>query len=137
MKVGRDTETFSFEVEHIGFDMTFHHPKGNKLQLDLSVVEAFEAERENAEIFIQNSSGTSFSADELLNWFLLQSKTTLADHMPAKALQKGHGDTYVTFPIRFEKGTFSMLTEDGMQDLAALKLMAKVTVHKCTAQETH
>ena len=134
IRAGRETEDFIFEVEHIGMDMDFHHPRGRDLGLDASVVEAFELEREHAEIFIQNASGTAFSADELLDWFLLQTGTTLADHLPQGALDKaeqtGQTQVYVPFPIRFEPGNFSMRTEDGIQDLSALKLMAKVTLHK-------
>jgi len=134
VKAGRETDAFTFEVEHIGLDMTFHHPKGRDLALAPEVIEAFEAERENAEIFIQNASGTAFSTEELLSWFLLQSGTTLADQLPKSALdaalEKGEGHVFVTFPIRFEKGVFHMLTVDGPQDLSALKVMSKVTIHK-------
>lgn len=131
-QAGRTTETHTFEVEHIGLDMTFHHPKGRDLRLAPDVVEAFETERENAEIFIQNASGTGFSTEELLSWFLLQSGTSLAEQLPKTALEKGEGHVFVTFPIRFEKGTFHMQTEEGPQDLSALKLMSKITVHKRT-----
>ncbi|MBL4615016.1 MAG: hypothetical protein JKY27_09110 [Magnetovibrio sp.] len=130
MKVGRHTPELNFEVEHVGFDMTFYHPRGDRLQVDFEVIEAFEAEREHAEIFIQHGTGTPFSADELLNWFLLQTGTTLADHLPAKALKKGEGVVHLTIPIRFEKSTFHMLTEDGEQDLSALKLMTKISINK-------
>jgi len=136
MKAGRATEEFTFEVEHIGLDMDFHHPKGRDIRLVPDVVEAFETEREHALIFIQNASGDGFSTEELLSWFLLQTGTSLADQLPQTALdtaaKKGSGHVFVTFPIRFEKGTFHMLTEYGPLDLSALKLMSKVTVHKRT-----
>jgi len=40
----------------------------------------------------------------------------------------------VTFPIRFEPSVFHMITVEGAQDLSALKVMSKVTIHK-RAQE--
>lgn len=130
LKAGRETEDFVFEVEHIGLDMTFYHPKGRNLRLADAVIEAFETDRENADIFIHNASNTAYSTEELLSWFLLQSGTSLADQLPKAALDKGEGHVFVTFPIRFEQGTFHMLTEDGPQDLSALKLMSKITIHK-------
>lgn len=133
LKAGRETKDYTFDVQHIGLDMSFHHPKGRDIGLDAAVVESFESEREHAEIFIQNASGTAFSTEELLNWFLLQSQTTLADNLPKGALDKGEGHVFVTFPIRFEKGTFHMFTEFGALDLSALKVMTKVTINKRAA----
>ncbi len=134
MKAGRQTAEFTFEVQHIGLDMDFHHPKGRDLKLDDQVIEAFETERENAEIFVQNASGTAFSTEELLSWFLLQTGTSLADQLPKSALEtareKGDGHVFVTFPIRFEPGVFHMITVEGAQDLSALKVMSKVTINK-------
>ncbi|HEY9080338.1 hypothetical protein [Magnetovibrio sp.] len=134
LKAGRETAEFTFEVQHIGLDMTFHHPKGRDLGLDAAVIETFESEREHAEIFIQNATGTAFSTEELLSWFLLQTGTTLADQLPKSALDKGEGHVFVTFPIRFEQGVFHMITEEGAQDLSALKVMSKVTIHKRPSQ---
>jgi len=140
LKAGRQTAEFTFEVQHIGLDMDFHHPQGRDLKLDDAVIEAFETERENAEIFIQNASGTAFSTEELLSWFLLQTGTTLADQLPqsalAAALEKGEGHVFMTFPIRFEPGVFHMITIDGAQDLSALKVMSKVTIHKRAPKTT-
>jgi len=138
LKAGRQTEDFTFEVQHIGLDMDFHHSKGRDLKLDAQVIEAFETERENAEIFIQNASGTAFSTEELLSWFLLQTGTSLADQLPKaaldSALEKGEGHVFVTFPIRFEPGVFHMITVEGAQDLSALKVMSKVTILKRAPQ---
>ena len=130
----RDSDDFTFTVEHVGVDLDFHHPRGRDLNPAPDVVEAFERDREHAEIFIQNSSGLGFSCDEILDWFLLQSGSTLADHMPQGALENArHGDSatkvMLTVPIRLAPGTFHMATEDGAVDLAALKLMCKVSVH--------
>ena len=134
MKAGRESAEFTFDVQHIGLDMDFHHPKGRQLRLADTVVEQFEQDREHAEIFIQNASGDGFSTEELLSWFLMQTQTTLAQHVPEKALKDaldtGTGHVFVTFPIRFEKNTFHMLTEDGAQDLSALKVMSKVIIEK-------
>lgn len=130
LKAGRTSEDFAFEVQHIGLDMEFYHPKGRDVGLAPDVVEAFESEREHAEIFIQNTSGDAFSTEELLSWFLLQTRTTLADQLPPTALEKDEGHVFVTFPIRFEQGVFHMLTEFGAQDLAALKVMTKVSFQK-------
>lgn len=126
----RDTATHTFTVEHVGVDLDFHHPKGRELEPAPDVVAQFEQDREHAEIFIQNASGTAFSCDEILDWFLLQSATTLADHLPADALDKDGAQVMLTVPIRFEPGTFHMQTRDGAVDLAALKLMCKVTAHR-------
>lgn len=128
MKVGRETETHLFDVEHVGVDIDFYHPKGRDLALAPDVVASFLQAREDAEIFIQNSSATQFSSDEILNWYLLQSQTTLAAHLPQEALDKDHGAVLLTLPIRFAPDTFHMLTEDGNVDLKALKVMCKVTI---------
>ena len=125
----RDTSTHHFEVEHVGVDLDFHHPRGRDLAPTPEVVAAFEQDREHAEIFIQNASGTAFSCDEILDWFLLQSATTLADHLPDGALEQDGTKVMLTVPIRFAPGTFHMPTREGDVDLAALKLMCKVTVH--------
>ncbi|HEY9164271.1 MAG TPA: hypothetical protein VIN57_06640 [Magnetovibrio sp.] len=128
MKAGRETADFLFEVEHVGLDVDFYHPQGRNLKLSEAVIESFEAQREDAEIFVQNSSGTGFSCDEMLSWFLLQTRTTLAQHLPPRALEPGHGHVMLTVPVRFEPDTFHMDTEAGDVDLSALKLMCKVTV---------
>jgi hypothetical protein len=128
MKAGRETAEFFFDVEHVGLDVDFYHPQGRSLKLADGVIEAFEAQREDAEIFVQNSSGTGFSCDEMLSWFLLQTRTTLAAHLPPQALERGHGQVMLTVPIRFEPRTFHMSTETGEVDLCALKLMCKVTL---------
>lgn len=118
----------TYEVEHVGLDVDFHHPHGRGLKLATETISAFEAQREHAEIFVQNSSGTGFSCDEILNWFLLQTRTTIADHLPAEARSKPGHHVMLTVPIRFEPGTFYMATEEGNVDLSALKLMCKVTI---------
>lgn len=117
-----------FTVTHIGFEMAFHHPKGADLNPALSVIEAYEADKEHAEIFVQNTTGTAFSQAEILNWFLLQTRTTLAEHLPPQALEFGAEPVLLTVPIRFKPGTFHMQTEDGAQDMSHLKLMCKVNV---------
>lgn len=130
MMVQRDTDTHTFDVEHVGVDLDFHHPKGRDLEPAPEVVARFEQDREHAEIFVQNSSGTAFSCDEILDWFLLQSGTSLAAHLPGGALEKDGAKVMLTVPIRFDPGTFHMHTREGDVDLAALKLMCKVTVHE-------
>ena len=127
-QAGRETNDFVFVVEHVGLDVNFHHPQGNTLKLAAEVVTAFEATREDAEIFVQHASGTSFSCDEILSWFLLQTGTTLADHLPLHTLNVGTGQVMLTVPIRFEQGQFYMATEVGDVDLSALKLMCKVNI---------
>lgn len=129
MKAQRDTATHTFDVEHVGVDLDFHHPKGRALEPAPGVVQAFERDREHAEIFVQNSTGTAFSCDEILDWFLLQSHSTLADHLPEGALDKDGAKVMLTVPIRLTPGTFHMPTEEGDVDLAQLKLLCKVTVH--------
>lgn len=134
MKAGRENEDFFFDVEHVGLDVDFYHPEGRNLKFAEAVVEAFEHERENAEIFVQSATGTGFSCDEILSWFLLQTDTTLAQHLPPHALDKAAadkdgsaGEVLLTVPIRFEPGMFHMATEAGEVDLSALKLMCRVT----------
>lgn len=116
-----------FHVTHIGFEMAFHHALGADLNPAADVIEAYEADKEHAEIFVQNSSGTAFSQAEILNWFLLQTRTTLDEHLPPQALEADAGPVLLTVPIRFKPGTFHMQTEAGIQDLSHLKLMCKVT----------
>lgn len=130
LQAGRETRDFVFDVEHVGLDVDFHHPQGRNLKLAEEVVDAFELERENAEIFVQSSSGTGFSCDEILSWFLLQTGTTLAEHLPPQALEQGDGKVMLTVPIRFEPGMFHMATEAGEVDLSALKLMCKVSIRR-------
>lgn len=130
LKPGRHAQGLVFEVEHIGLDMDFYHPKGRKLGLAPETVEQFERDREHGEIFIQNASGTAYSTEEMLSWFLLQTGTTLADNLPGEKLQDPPGHLFVTFPIRFEQGTFHMLTEDGPQDLSGLRVMTKVSFRR-------
>ena len=135
MQAGRETADFIFAVEHIGFEADFHHSKGKKLALSESVISAFESEKDDAEIFIQNASSTPFSSDEILSWFLLQTNTSLDKHLPADALERSGGDVFVTFPIRFEEGVFHMETVEGNVDLRLLNLLVKVSI--ITKSEGH
>ena len=127
MQAGRETADFIFVAEHIGFEADFHHALGKKLTLSESVISAFEAKKDDAEIFIQNASGTPFSSDEILSWFLLQTNTNMDKHLPNDALERG-GDVFVTFPIRFEEGVFHMETVEGNVDLRLLNLLVKVSI---------
>jgi len=118
-----------YAVEHIGLDMAFHHPRGSSLKLANEVIEIYETDKEHAEIFVQTATDTAFSPVEMLNWFLMQTKTTVADHFP-KGTQPSEGHpVLMTFPIRFENGTFTLKTEEGATDLSHLKLMCKITLN--------
>lgn len=128
LRPGRETADLVFIVEHVGLDVDFHHPQGRNLKLADSAVEAFEQHRENAEIFVQHSSGLRFSCDEMLSWFLLQTGTTLGDHLPPHTLENSGGQVMLTVPIRFVPGMFFMGTEAGAVDLSALNLLCKVTI---------
>ncbi|MDH5773191.1 MAG: hypothetical protein OEY84_08655 [Rhodospirillaceae bacterium] len=128
MQAGRETNDLRFAVQHIGFEADFYHPLGKGLTLSENVISAFEGEKDDAEIFIQNASNTRFSSDEILSWFLLQTNTTLAKHLPIEALDRGGGDVFVTFPIRFDEGVFHMQTVKGNVDLRALSLLVKVSI---------
>lgn len=117
-----------YTVEHIALDMEFYHAHSTSLRPDESIIETFEHDKEHAEIFLQKDTQTAFSQVEILNWFLLQTQTSIEDHLPKDAPPPKQGASMmVTFPIRFAKNTFSMQTEDGEQDLSHLKLMCKVT----------
>ncbi len=128
MKAGRETSEHTFRVEHIGFEADFYHPQGKNLKLGTDTVERYEMQKEDAEIFIQHASATAFNSDEILSWFLLQTNTTLADHLPQPSLGKPSmgQPVFVTFPIRFDQGVFHMDTEHGSQDLRALNLLVRV-----------
>lgn len=123
MKAGRETETHRFRVEHIGFEADFYHAQGKNLKLGTATVERYEMEKDDAEIFVQHASDTAFNSDEILSWFLLQTNTTLADHLPQNASDQ---PVFVTFPIRFDRGVFHMDTQQGSQDLRALNLLVRV-----------
>ena len=135
LQAGRESERFTFETEHIGFEVDFYHPEGKALALSEAVVRLYEAEKENAEIFTQVTSApgsnTAFNSDEILSWFLLQSATSLAEHLPPKTMESAPAsgtEVFVTFPIRFEDGTFTMSTAAGDVAMKALKLMVRVRI---------
>lgn len=134
IKAGRETEEFLFDVVHIGMDMEFYHELGRDLNLTEDTYESFDEDRENAQIFVQNSTGTAFSCDEILNWYLIQSRTNLDRHLPPHALEgareKGEYMIFVTFPIRFKPGMFHMATVEGEQDLSHLKLLVQITAKR-------
>ena len=115
-----------YRIEHIALDMAFHNQGRTQINPAASVVEAFEDDKEHAEIFIQTATNESFSQIEILNWFLLQTRTTIADHLPPGAFATDK-PVFVTFPVRFEPGTFHMQTTVGIGDLSHLKLMCKVS----------
>lgn len=117
----------SYHVEHIALDMTFYHPHGATFSLAPCVVKAYETDKEHAEIFTQSATNIDFSQTEVLNWFLLQTHTTVAEHLPQSMPDHQHA-VCVTFPIRFKPGTFFLKTNAGPQDLSHLKLMCKVTI---------
>lgn len=136
MQAGRETDDFIFVAEHIGFEADFYHKLRKKLALSEKVISAFEAEKDDAEIFIQRPSNTCFSSDEILSWFLLQTGTTIANHLPKDAMERGSGDVFVTFPIRFNEGVFYMETAEGKVDLALLHLLVKVSIVAKTEDHT-
>lgn len=115
-----------YRIEHIALDMAFHNQGRAQISPAAAVVEAFEGDKEHAEIFIQTATNESFSQIEILNWFLLQTRTTIADHLPPGAFATDK-PVFVTFPVRFEPGTFHMQTTAGIGDISHLKLMCKVT----------
>ena len=117
-----------YDIEHIGLDMAFHHPRSASLKLSDTVVEAYESEKELAEIFVQTATNTAFNQIEILNWFLMQTQTTIVDHLPKGDLSPNDPPVLMTFPIRFKPKTFMMQTEDGATDLSHLKLMCKITL---------
>jgi len=114
-------------IAYIGFKAAFH---GTNLDIDLApcVVEAYENDREQAQIFVQNATGTAFSQVEILHWFLLQTRTQITEHLPPQALQKRANPILLTVPIRFKPDMFHMETQAGAQDLSHLNLMCKVTL---------
>ncbi|PHS76525.1 MAG: hypothetical protein COB59_11060 [Rhodospirillaceae bacterium] len=118
-----------YTVEHIGLDMAFHHPRGANLKLADAVIEAYETDKEHAEIFVQTATDTAFSPVEILNWFLMQTQTTISDHLPKNTRPSEGHPVLMTFPIRFEIGTFSLQTEAGKTDLSHLKLMCKISLN--------
>ncbi|MDH5187414.1 MAG: hypothetical protein OEW37_00495 [Rhodospirillaceae bacterium] len=134
MQAGRETKDLRFAVQHIGFEADFYHPLGKGLTLSENVVSAFEDEKDDAEIFIQTASNTHFSSDEILSWFLLQTNTSLDGHIPPDALERGGGDIFVTFPIRFDEGVFHMETLQGNVALRALSLLVKVSIVRKNAE---
>ncbi|MBL4692835.1 MAG: hypothetical protein JKY92_05845 [Magnetovibrio sp.] len=117
-----------YSVEHIALDMEFYHEHSSTLRPASHVVKAFEHDKEHAEIFMQKKTGTAFSQVEILNWFLLQTQTTIADHLPKNSPENSpENPIFLAFPIRFKENTFSVQTEEGEQDLSHLKLMCKIT----------
>ena len=116
-----------YTIEHIGIDMAFHDPRSASLKLDDTIIEAYEMQKELAEIFVQTATDTAFNQIEILNWFLMQTQTTISDHLPNGGLSSNDPPVLMTFPIRFEPKTFTMLTQDGAMDLSHLKLMCKIS----------
>ncbi|MEE9545011.1 MAG: hypothetical protein V3V55_05400 [Rhodospirillales bacterium] len=118
---------FDFMLHHIGFEADYHHPDSGNLQLSRQTVDAYENEKGGAEIFFQNATGEGFSSQHLLDWFLAQTRTTIADYLPPDGAVK-EGGCYVTLPIKFQEGHFHMMTAAGAADLKTLKLYVRITV---------
>ncbi len=116
-----------WHIDHLGFQAEYYHPDGEGLELPHETIDLYENNKEEAEIFIHNDDGLGFNSRELLHWFLIQTGTQLADHLPSAAKKGDGGASFVTFPIRFRENTFHMMTDAGATDLKALSLLVAVT----------
>lgn len=115
-------------VKHIGFEVKYHHPDSDALELPPATVDHYENKKEKARIFIQSGEEEAFSSVELLEWFLLQTKTSLTDHLPKDAGEWQDGRCFVAFPMRFPENMFHMTTSAGRTGMKSLKLLIQVTV---------
>ncbi len=115
-----------FMLQHIGFETDYYHPDSGNLQLSLQTIDAYENEKGCAEIFFQNTTGEGFSSQHLLDWFLAQTRTTIADYLPPKGVAK-EGGCCVTLPIKFREGHFHMRMAAGAADLKTLKLYVRIS----------
>ncbi|MBO33691.1 MAG: hypothetical protein CMM74_12070 [Rhodospirillaceae bacterium] len=123
---------FDFTLHHIGFETDYYYHDSGNLQLSTQTIDSYENKKEGAEIFFQNATGEGFSSQHMLAWFLTQSRTTIADHLPPPGKIKA-GRCYLTLPIKFQEGHFHMMTASGVADLKTLKLYVRVTAHARTA----
>jgi len=115
-------------IEHLGFEAKYYHPDSDSLDLPGATVDLYENQKEQARIFIQSEPNEPFSSAELLEWFLLQTKTELTAHLPEDAGNDDKKHCFVTFPMRFPEGMFHMETNAGNTGMKALKLLIRVTL---------
>ncbi len=127
MTLSPTAPTQGFRIDHLGFQAEYYHPDGEGLELPRETVDLYENKKEEAEIFIHTADGAGFNSRELLHWFLIQTGTRLADHLPAAAKSGDGGAFLVTFPMRFRKNSFHMITDAGATGLKALSLLINVT----------
>lgn len=116
-----------FDIEHVGFRIDFFCENVEEPTLPEETLDIYNAAKDTAEIFIQNRGRESFSAANLLTWFLNKQGKKLESFIPEEAkLTEGNVfDLY--FPIYFTKNSFHMLTTQGRLDIKRLELMVKFT----------
>jgi hypothetical protein len=122
---------FTCSIRHSGFFAEFRDGD-DKAQLPNATRTEYEAAKDSARIFCQTRDGVSFSASELLDWYLKKTGTELKDYVPkplaAEAFSKGKAIGRVSFPITLTPSSFHMRTTAGVKDISCLTLFVDFTV---------
>lgn len=113
------------DIIHLGFEAEYFHPCSDDLELPQATVDAYENRKGDAAIFIKTATGKTYSSRGILQWFLTETATTLADHLPAKTENSAGGRRYATLPLTFPEGRFHMTTDAGATGLKSLKLIVE------------
>jgi hypothetical protein len=116
-------------IRHIGLEIDFHHPESDKLRLSHQIEDDYSIDKERAAIFTETATVQVLNCEDMLDWYLMQSQTTLADHLPARTYGESEPRRRaVTFPLHFPEGTFHMMTDRGAVDIKTLRLAIEVTL---------
>ena len=117
-----------YSITHIGMEIVFHHPESEKLRLSRDTEDKYGVDKEHARIFMENASGQTFNAKEMLAGYIKSSGKHFGEHIPARPDGNEQPRRMaVTFPIQFNKKTFHMMTNKGIFDIKTLRLAVEVS----------
>lgn len=116
-----------FDIELQQFEVEFFHDTGVKPEVIPGVMAAFQANKHQAGIFIQNRDGQQVAALALLGWYLKEIGRDLEeDYIPESIRRPEGGSAVVPVRIDFPRGLFHMMTNIGPAEMKRLTLYIEV-----------
>jgi len=117
-----------FDVNHDSFEVEFYHDEDDSESVILpDVLDVYRFAKDTANIFVQNQDGQSFSAVDLLDWWLRNKGKEHQDCVPQGVKCPEGASEIVPFEINFSPNLFHMLTDQGPLDIKHLTLLVKIT----------
>jgi len=117
-------------MRHVGLKIDFHHPDSDELRLTARIEDLYSLDKDLARIFVEGGTGNLLSARDLLEGYFAGSAKSLIQHLPGEHLPEPGRSVHVTFPLLFDDGRLSMMTDQGGVYIKAVKIAVEVTANK-------